>query len=89
MSTSFYFRYIAGLSEIEELEENMEAATFGKVLHKAMQLIYTDLHGIDEKKLQHLKSSINTFVDQAIHEEFLAIDQLEGKTFFSETLSGN
>ncbi|MBK8362137.1 MAG: PD-(D/E)XK nuclease family protein [Bacteroidetes bacterium] len=75
----FYFRYIAGLSEIEELEENMEAATFGKVLHKAMQLIYTELHGIDEKKLQHLKSSINTFVDQAIHEEFLAIDQLEGK----------
>ncbi len=75
----FYFRYIAGLSEIEEVEENMEAATFGKVLHKAMQLIYSGLQGIDEKKLQSLKASVNSFVDQAIHEEFLAIDQLEGK----------
>ena len=75
----FYFRYVAGLSEIEETEENMEAATFGKVLHKAMQLIYSGLQGIDESKLVALRSSINTHVDRAIHEEFLSIDQLEGK----------
>lgn len=75
----FYFRYVAGLAETEELEENMEAATFGKVLHKAMQLLYTDLHEIDANKLQQLKSTINSYVDQAIHQEFLSIDQLEGK----------
>lgn len=75
----FYFRYIAGLAEIEEQEENMEAATFGKVLHKAMQLIYADLPGIDENVLKGLSKKINDLVDQAIHLEFLAIDQLEGK----------
>ena len=75
----FYFRYIAGLAEIEEQEENMEAATFGRVLHKAMQLIYADLPGIDENVLKGLSKKINDLVDQAIQLELLAIDQLEGK----------
>ena len=33
----FYFRYVAGLQETEEAEENLEAATFGSVLHRALQ----------------------------------------------------
>lgn len=78
-SLRFYFRYIAGLSEVEEQEENMEAATFGKVFHKAMQLIYSNLSGIDESAIKGLNIKINNIVDQAINEEFLAIDQLEGK----------
>lgn len=78
-SLRFYFQYVAGLKEPDEVEENMEAATFGKVLHKAMQLMYTGIPGIDAKTLNERKRMINTLVDQAIHEEFISIDQLEGK----------
>lgn len=78
-SLRFYFRYIAGLAEVEEAEESMEAATFGKVLHKAMQDIYENLPGLDAAVFARLKKQINNVVDGAIHKEFIAIDQLEGK----------
>ena len=75
----FYFRYIAGLKEAEEEEENMEAATFGKVFHKAMQDIYSNVPGFDQSVFEKLKRKINEFVDEAIQKEFISIDQLEGK----------
>lgn len=75
----FYFKYVAGLAEPEEQEEDMEAATFGKVLHKAMQYLYTDVHEIDVSALGNLRKKVNDCVDQAIHNEFVAINQLEGK----------
>ena len=78
-SLRFYFRYLAGISEPEEMEENMEAATFGKVLHKAMQTIYSDVIGVDKNVIGYLRKKIDDIVDQAIHEEFVAINQLEGK----------
>jgi RecB family exonuclease len=75
----FYFRYIAGMAEPEELEDNMEAATFGKVLHKAMQILYSGINTFDEKTISILKKKVNDAIDQAIHEEFISINQLEGK----------
>ncbi|MFN8166061.1 MAG: PD-(D/E)XK nuclease family protein [Bacteroidia bacterium] len=75
----FYFRYVAGLNEQEEPEENMEAATFGKVLHKAMQTLYTGVVGVDKAVITGLKKRVEDAVDAAIHEEFVAVDQLEGK----------
>lgn len=78
-SLRFYFHYVAGLRELEETEENMEAATFGKVLHKAMYLLYKDVRVIDEKSLSKVKEKINDCIDEAIHQEFVSINQLEGK----------
>jgi len=37
----FYFKYVAGISEPEEMEEDMDAAFFGSLLHKAMEKVYT------------------------------------------------
>jgi len=75
----FYFRYVAGLAEQEELAENMEAATFGKVLHRAMQELYSGKQVFDERMGSSLKKEIDRCVDKAIHEEFIALNQLEGK----------
>ena len=57
----------------------MEAATFGKVLHKAMQTLYTGVVGVDKAVITGLKKRVEDAVDAAIHEEFVAVDQLEGK----------
>ncbi len=36
----YYFRYIAGLREQDDMEENMEAATIGSAVHYALEKIY-------------------------------------------------
>lgn len=36
----FYLRYIAGIEEPEELAEEIDAAVFGQVLHKVLELTY-------------------------------------------------
>ena len=78
-SLKFYFRYVAGLKEIEESEDNMEAATFGTVLHRAMQLLYTGIPELNPESIKACRKKIDATVDQAIHEEFVAIHHLEGK----------
>ncbi len=36
----FYLKYIAGIHEPEELEEDIDAAVFGLILHKVLELTY-------------------------------------------------
>lgn len=36
----FYFRYVAGLKENEEVEETLEAATMGTVIHKVLEVLF-------------------------------------------------
>ena len=42
----FYFRYVAGMREKEEITENIEGSMFGKLLHYAVKLIYSNFKGI-------------------------------------------
>ncbi len=44
-SLQYYFRYIAGLREEEDMEENMEAATIGSAVHHALEKIYEEKVG--------------------------------------------
>ncbi len=85
-SLKFYFNYVAGLKEPDEPEESMEGALLGKVLHKAMQLIYTGVDEITAEKIGQLKKKVGDIVDQAIHEEFVSINQLEGKNILMRNI---
>jgi CRISPR/Cas system-associated exonuclease Cas4 (RecB family) len=75
----YYFRYVAGLSSKEEPEEEMESATFGNVLHKTMYHMYSEAGSVDKAVIDGMTETINFNVDRAIQEEFISIDQLEGK----------
>ena len=44
-SLQYYFRYIAGLREQDDMEENMEAATIGSAVHHALEKIYEEKVG--------------------------------------------
>src|SRR5439155_7303400 len=74
----FYFRYIAKIREQEETEENIEAATFGKILHRSMQLLYGENMNLTETVFHQLPAKIKNVVDHAIREEFHG-HELEGK----------
>ncbi|MFN8181411.1 MAG: PD-(D/E)XK nuclease family protein [Bacteroidota bacterium] len=75
----FYFRYVAGLQETEEAEENLEAATFGSVLHRALQNLYKTGKRWEAAGVRALRKRIEEQVDEALHHEFISSDQLEGK----------
>ena len=38
----FYFKYIAGIKEPDEVTEELDPAVFGSILHEAMEFIYKD-----------------------------------------------
>jgi CRISPR/Cas system-associated exonuclease Cas4 (RecB family) len=55
-SLRFYFQYVAKLREMEDVEETIEAATLGSVVHEVLQRLYTPFIGknvlaIDVKKM--------------------------------------
>ena len=77
----FYFRYIAKLKELEEVEDFIEANTFGSILHKAMELIYIQKLPANDAFINAAKKGAEIVVLQAIKEEFPALDEgaLEGK----------
>ena len=75
----FYFRYIAKINEQDETEENIEAATFGRILHRAMQVLYGEHSNLTESVLDELAGKIKTVVDLSIKEEFRGHDLIEGR----------
>jgi hypothetical protein len=44
----FYFKYVAGIKEPDEVQEEIDPAVFGNLVHRAMELLY--LEHISQKK---------------------------------------
>jgi len=78
-SLKFYFRYLAGLKEPEETQEYMEAAGFGSILHKSMQLLYANYIELDDSSFKELDLKIDAALDAAIEEELNSKKSLVGK----------
>ena len=75
----FYFKYVVKLKEKDEPEEDMEASTFGKVLHKAMELAYRDVVELSSDNLDKIIKKSNDYLDEAIALEYVSANELEGK----------
>lgn len=68
-SLQFYFRYIAKIQESDEVEENIDAATLGDVIHKVVENFYTPFIGKNLNK-EGLKNMLSE-VDKAVKDNFL------------------
>lgn len=81
----FYLHYIADIKEPNELEEVMDAGSFGNVLHKAIEVLYTDLKNqiatveILRTKLPLLKSALN----EAFKEQYQSYEELKGQNLLA------
>ena len=58
-SLKYYFRYVAGISEKEEVSESVEPAEFGTIIHGAIKTLYEEIKdpatgGIHSGSLQNL-----------------------------------
>lgn len=77
----FYFKYIAGLKEKEEVVTEIDPMTFGTMLHKAIELLYKvnptiGYLDITAHSIERLKIGIPKAVDEAIA-HFYELDQLD------------
>jgi hypothetical protein len=68
----FYYRYILGLGEQDELEEQMSSASFGLIIHKVLEDFYTPFKGSAPslKDFNQLKDHIDEYVAQAAADQF-------------------
>jgi len=64
----FYYRYVIGLGEVESLEENMEASTFGSIVHDVLETLYKRYVGmtIHDADFDGFKLELDKLIDEAI-----------------------
>lgn len=78
----FYFRYIAEIKEIETVEENMEADTFGNILHGAMLRLYGNVKQLTVETANELLKQVDTAVNESFIKEYShSTDEPEGKNY--------
>ncbi len=79
----FYFSYIARLKKAEEIEENVDAATLGQVIHEVLRALYKPFLGrvLQAGDLKLAGKSIRQETEKAFHEQYEDGDISFGKNF--------
>lgn len=73
----FYFKYVAGIKEPEEVQEEVDPAVFGNLVHRAMEILYkehiTRKGGValmEPEDLRQLHKGLPEVVDRAFAEHY-------------------
>ncbi|MBC8266230.1 MAG: PD-(D/E)XK nuclease family protein [Flavobacteriales bacterium] len=81
-SLSFYYKYLAKIKKVEEVEEFTEASTVGSAIHDAFQETYP-LGNITPKQIDDLKSEMIKSVETKFIEKSDGESYKEGKNYLS------
>lgn len=81
----FYFKYAAGINELEEVEETIAAHTFGTVLHGVLEELYQDFKGkvLEVEELKRLKSQVEPLTREMFQKEYKSGQLDYGKNLLS------
>ena len=76
----FYYRYVVGLGEVESLEENMEASTFGSIVHDVLETLYKPFEGrtLEDGNFEEFKKELDQLIDEAIQRLYNSNFELAG-----------
>jgi ATP-dependent helicase/nuclease subunit B len=90
-SLQFYFKYIAGLRELEEPDESIDAATFGTVMHEVLEENYKPLIGkeLNELSLKNAFNQLPQKVDLAFQKAFKSGNLTAGKNLLNVKIAVN
>ncbi|MHC1704941.1 MAG: PD-(D/E)XK nuclease family protein [Tenuifilaceae bacterium] len=85
----FYFRYVADIREADEVAEEVDLPGFGKIIHAAMEQIYSELGKtvIEKNDLEKLISDENK-IDRLIENAFAKVQFNTDKQDFKDLLAG-
>ncbi len=77
----FYLEKVVGLDESDAVEETMEAATIGSVVHAALELLYTPYIGkvLKAEDLQEMKVRLENSLQQSFQNEYSGGNISSGK----------
>ncbi len=72
----FYFKYLAGLPEPDELKEEIDGAIFGTIFHEVLEELYTPFVGkmitvADFEKMQHDRIRLDNLILRKIRKVYL------------------
>ena len=64
----FYFKYILGLRESDEIDEEIAADVFGNIIHNSLELLYQDF---EEKEVDFdsIKENLSAVLDKVVSNE--------------------
>ncbi|WP_372944441.1 PD-(D/E)XK nuclease family protein [Muriicola sp.] len=81
----FYKKYVLGIKEPEEVEENIAANTFGTILHASLEHLYTPFVGsvIDPEKLNLLIPQIPQITRNAFRDHYPNVSLESGKNLIA------
>lgn len=84
----FYFKYLAGLPEPDELKEEIDGAIFGTIFHEVLEELYTPFVGkmitvADFEKMQHNRIRLDNLILRKIRKVYLKQPEDAG-TFIPE-----
>lgn len=76
----FYFNYVAGLKEEEEVEETIQSKTLGDVVHYALKYFYQKLRSGDvtADKLEPSAEEANAIIEEAFRQQYKEGDISQG-----------
>jgi len=90
-SLKFYFKYIEQLAEPDEINEQIEADVFGRILHKAMSILYKPLYGkkCDAKTIHTIRKNqdlVHQAIKQAFADEYFIKKRINEEDFRGKNL---
>jgi RecB family exonuclease/predicted DNA-binding protein YlxM (UPF0122 family) len=84
-SLRFYFAYLANIREAEEVEESVEANTFGTILHYVLEKAYTGIKGnyLTSKDFETIYPQIEGLTEAAFREQYTESEFMYGKNYLA------
>ncbi|MFC2119389.1 PD-(D/E)XK nuclease family protein, partial [Bacteroidota bacterium] len=73
-SLKFYFRYIAGMKETEDITEEIDPMLFGNILHKTMEKLYAGFDGkyVSSENIESILSEKEKF-EETVKNAFVSV----------------
>jgi len=85
----FYYGQVCGFREEEQLEDGIDAGTFGSIFHKVMELLHTPFEGkvIDAGKVRKMKLGLPEAISSAFY-EITGLKEIKGRNLIISELIG-
>ncbi len=87
----FYYKYVLGVREADEVEETIDYSTFGTYVHASLEILYRDFIGknITSEDLKLLLKKVNQVVVDVFSENFSSKELKSGKNFLTLNIAQN
>ncbi|WP_103865774.1 PD-(D/E)XK nuclease family protein [Aquimarina sp. I32.4] len=77
----FYYKYVLGVQETEEVEETIAANTLGTVIHNILETFYKPIEGkfLTIEDINKMRTQIETELKKEFKQEYTKLDITQGK----------